>query len=214
MGKKTTLKTASLGYRQVGGSGDYTMVMGVLKGLTITQDTPDATEIEAEFYDTPFDISYDGNPPVIEFQLVNFDLAELPALFGGTYDPATDTYDAAPNAYTSEWEWKLEFQKGNKAFIVNRGVTLGVIGKDEDGALTFRVTVTGLTYTDGNEEDHVYKIAGGTQVTFTAVSTSISGYNSKNPKTEGWYEKDGSSDVYRLTWDTTVVDGKTYYTKS
>ena len=214
MSKKTTLKTASLGYRAVGGSGDYTMVMGVLKGLIISQDTPDATEIKAEFYDTPFDISYDGNPPVIEFQLVNFDLQELPNLFGGTYDSATDTYDAAPNAHTSDWEWKLEFQKGNKAFVISKGVTLGVIGKDEDGALTFRVTVTGLTYTDGNEDDHVYKIVGGTQVTFTLVDSSSAGYNSKNPKTEGWYEKDGDTTNYRLTWDTEVVADKAYYTKS
>ena len=55
MAKKTTLKTASLGYRAVGGNGAYTPVMGVLKGLTISQDDPDATEIEAEFYDTPFE---------------------------------------------------------------------------------------------------------------------------------------------------------------
>lgn len=211
MAKKTTLKTATLGYRAVGSSGDYTKVMGVLKGLTLTQDTPDATEIEAEFYDTPFDISYDGNPPVMSFSLVNFDLAELPALFGGTYDSATDTYDAAPNAYTSEWEWKLEFQKGNKAFVINKGVTLGVIGKEADGALAFNVTVTGLTHNDG-ENDHVYQIAGGTEVTFTAVSTSSAGYNAKNPKTEGWYETDGAN--YRLTWDTEVVTDKTYYTKS
>lgn len=148
MAKKTTLKTASLGYRAVGGDGEYTKVMGVLKGLTISQDEPDATEIEAEFYDTPFDISYDGNPPVMSFTLVNFDLSDLPALFGGTYDSAKDEYTFAANAHTSEYEWKLEFQKGNKAYVIHRGVTLGTIVKEEDGALGFNVTVTGLTTDD------------------------------------------------------------------
>ena len=148
MAKKTTLKTASLGYRAVGGSGAYTPVMGVLKGLTISQDEPDATEIEAEFYDSPFDISYDGNPPVMSFTLVNYDLSELPALFGGSYDTEADTYEFATNAFSSEWEWKLNFQKGNKAYVIRRGVTLGTIVKEEDGALAFNVTVTGLTTSD------------------------------------------------------------------
>ncbi len=156
--KKTTLKTASLGYRAVGGDGAYTMVMGVLKGLTLSQDEPDATEIEAEFYDTPFDISYDGNPPVMSFSLVNFALDELPNIFGGEYDSATDTYTFAPNAFSSEWEWKLEFQKGNKAYVIHRGVTLGTIAKEEDGALQFNVTVTGLTTSDSK----VQSIVGST----------------------------------------------------
>ena len=157
--KKTTLKTASLGYRAVGSSGNYTDVMGVLKGLSISQDDPDATEIEAEFYDTPFDISYDGNPPVMSFALVNYDLSELPALFGGTYDATTDTYEFAGNVHTSEYEWKLDFQKGNKSYIIRRGVTLGTIVKEEDGALAFNVTVTGLTTSDGKVQAIVGEVA-------------------------------------------------------
>ena len=56
----------------------------------------------------------------------------------------------------------------------------------------------------------------GVEPTFTAVSTSSSGYSSKNPSNEGWYESTGTSPnvLYRLTWDTTPVDGKTYYKKS
>ena len=211
MSKKTTVKTASLGFRAVGGSGDYTPLMGVLRGLTIGQDEPDSTEIEAEFYDAPFDIIYDGNPVTFNFELANYDLNELPAIFGGSYDATTDTYEGAPNAYTSEWEWKLEFQKGNKALVLYKGLTIGTIKKDEDGALNFSVTITALTYNDG-ENDHMYKIVGGTSVEFTEVDSSGAGYNSKNPKTEGWYESDGTN--YRLTWDTEVVADKTYYTKS
>ena len=210
--KKTTLKAISLGYRTVGSSSSYTPLMGVLKGLTIGQDEPESTEIEAEFYDSPFDIEYNGNPVTFNFELANYDLSELPNLFGGTYDAGTDSYESAPSAYTSEWEWKLEFQKGNGALVIYKGLTVGTIKKDEDGALNYSVTITSLVYTDQSQNDHLYKIVGsGTAAEFTAVDPSSSGYSSKNPKTQGWFESDGTN--YRLTWDTEVVDGKTYYTK-
>lgn len=212
MSKKTTVKTAALGYRAVGSNGEYTPLMGVLRGLTIGQDEPESTEIEAEFYDAPFDIIYDGNPVTFTFELANYDLDELPALFGGTYDPATDTYEGAPNAFTSEWEWKLDFQKGNKELKLYKGLTVGTIKKDEDGALNYSVTITALNYNDG-ENDHMYAIVGGTTAAqFTAVDDSAEGYAESNPSTKGWYETDGTN--YRKTWDTEVVDGKVYYTKN
>ena len=214
MTKKTTVKPIGLGYRAVGASGDYTPLMGVLKGLAIGQDEPDSTEIEAEFYDAPFDIFYDGKPVVLTFELANYDLSELPALFGGSYNDATNIYEGATNAYTSEHEWKLDFGRGNAALVIVRGLTLGTVKKDADGALNYSVTITALVYNDG-VSDHMYKIVGnGAAATYTAVSTSSTGYSDKNPKNEGWYEKDGANTDYRLTWDTAVVDGKTYYTKS
>ena len=210
MAKKTTVKPISLGYREVGGSGDYTALMGVLKGLTIGQDDPDSTQIEAEFYDSPFDIFYDGNPVTMTFELANYDLSELPALFGGSYDSTLGVYDGATNAFTSEHEWKLEFGRGHNALIICKGLTIGTLKKDADGALNYNVTITALVYTDTNNVDHMYKIAAtGTTVTYTAVQSPTG-----NPKTKGWYEKDGAADNYRLTWDTSVVDGKTYYTAS
>ena len=209
MSKKTTVKPISLGYREVGGSGDYTALMGVLKGLTIGQDTPDSTEIEAEFYDSPFDIFYDGNPVTMTFELANYDLSELPALFGGSYDTTTGIYTGAANAFTSEHEWKLSFGRGFASLIICRGATIGTLKKDADGALNYAVTITALIHTE-NDEDHMYKIAAsGSTVTYTAVQNP-----SGNPKNKGYYEKDGAADSYRLTWDTTVVDGKTYYTAS
>ena len=214
MTKKTTLKPISLGYRNVGASGDYTPLMGVLKGLAIAQDEPDSTEIEAEFYDAPFDIIYQGKPVTMTFELANYDLSELPALFGGSYNDATNVYEGATNAFTSEHEWKLDFGRGNAALVIVRGLTLGTIKKDADGALNYSVTITALVYNDGVSE-HMYKIVGnGAATTYTAVSTSSAGYSGKNPKNEGWYEKNGSDTEYRLTWDAAVVDGKTYYTKS
>ena len=206
MGKRTTVKTAMLSFRDVAADGEYTKLSGVLKGLAIAQDEPDSTEIEAEFFDAPFDIVYDGKPVTFTFELANYDLAELPPLFGGTYDPATDTYEGAANAYTSEHEWKLEFQRGNKALVLYRGLTIGTIKKDEDGALNYSVTITALNWTDTNDVEHMYKVVGGSTVEFEAV-TSPSG----NPKSQGYFESDGTN--YRLTWDTEVVDGKTYYRK-
>lgn len=162
MAKRTTLKPISLGYRTVGATtGDYTPFMGVLKGLTISQDEPDSTEIEAEFYDAPFDVIYNGNPVTFNFELANYDLSELPAIFGGTYDSTTGTYEGAASAFTSEHEWKLDFQRGNQSLVIYRGLTVGTIKKDEDGALNYAVTITSLVYNDGTN-DHMYKIVDRT----------------------------------------------------
>ena len=165
---KTTVKAISLLYGTVGGEAT-TKLMGVLKGLTIGQDAPDSTEIEAEFFDAPFDIFYDGNPVTMTFELANYDLSELSALFGGTYTAGTsgaaDTYDGAPNAYTSEHSWQLNFGRGHASLYIYRGLTIGTIKKDADGALNFSVTITALVHTTGtapNTTDHMYKITGAT----------------------------------------------------
>lgn len=164
MAKKTTVKAVALKYGTVGGAAT-TPLMGVLKGLTLSQDEPDSTEIEAEFYDTPFDIFYDGNPVTFNFELANYDLTELPALFGGT--TADDVYEGAAAAYTTEHSWQLEFGRGNYALYLYKGLTVGTIKKDEDGALNFSVTITALNHTtttgEGANEvsvDHMYKIIG------------------------------------------------------
>lgn len=170
MAKTTTVKPSALSYRAVGGSGEYTKLMGVLKGLTIGQDDPESTEIEAEFYDAPFDIFYDGNPVTFNFELANYDLSELAPLFGGAFTAGSgegtsatpDVYECAANAYTSEWEWKLDFQRGNTSLVLYRGLTIGTLKKDADGALNFNVTITALNWTDTNDNDHMYKIVGRT----------------------------------------------------
>ena len=162
---KTTVKAISLKYGAVGGA-VATNLMGVLKGLTIGQDTPDSTEIDAEFYDSPFDIFYDGKPVTMTFELANYDLSELPALFGGSYSNATDTYEGAHNAYTSEHAWEIEFQRGHKSLYIYRGLTVGTIKKDADGALNYAVTITALIYNDGTN-DHMYKIVGTNETRYT-----------------------------------------------
>lgn len=158
-----------LGFRPVGSTddGEWTKLSGVLRGLTIGQDEPDSTEIESEFSDAPFDIIYNGNPVTFTFELANYDLSELPALFGGEYTSATDTYEGAANAFTSEHEWKLDFQRGHAALVLYRGLTVGTIKKDEDGALNYSVTITALNYTDVSNKEHMYKIVGQNEARYT-----------------------------------------------
>ena len=163
---KTTVKAVSLAYGTAGGPAT-TKLMGVLKGLSVGQDAPESTEIEAEFYDSPFDIFYDGNPVTMTFELANYELSELPDLFGGTYTAAgTDTpeeYDGAANAYTSEHSWQLDFGRGHAALYIYKGLTIGTIKKDADGALNYSVTITALVHTTGTGEgavDHMYKLVG------------------------------------------------------
>ena len=167
MAKKTTLKPIGLGYRDVDSNSEYTRFMGVLKGLSIAQDEPESTEIEAEFYDSPFDIFYQGNPVTMTFELANYDLSELEAVFGGDYTQGTTTveevYEGAPTAYTSEHEWKLDFGRGFGSLVIYKGLTVGTLKKDADGALNFAVTITALVHTTGtgaNAVDHMYKIIG------------------------------------------------------
>lgn len=147
MAKKTTVKPIALGYREVGSDDSYTPLMGVLKGLSVGQDEPDSTAIEAEFYDSPFDIFYEGNPITMNFELANYDLTELPDLFGGEIDE-NDAYEGEVSAYTSEWEWKLDFARGYSSLIIVRGLTEATIKKDADGALNYAVTITSLVYRD------------------------------------------------------------------
>lgn len=163
MAKKTTVKAISLKYGTTGSTAS-TPLMGVLKGLSIAQDEPDSTEIEAEFYDSPFDIFYDGNPVTMTFELANYDLSDLPALFGGSV--SGNEYESAANAYTSEHSWQLDFGRGHQALYIYRGLTIGTLKKDADGALNYSVTITALVYTSGAGTtqspyvDHMYKIVG------------------------------------------------------
>ena len=165
MAKKTTVKAIALKYGEVGADAT-TPLMGVLKGLTISQDEPDSTEIEAEFFDTPFDIFYDGNPVTLNFELANYDLSELSPLFGGSV--ASNEYEGASVATTTEHSWELSFGRGHNALYIYRGLTVGTIKKDADGALNFAVTITALTYettsgsgTSAVTTSHMYKIIGG-----------------------------------------------------
>ena len=171
---KTTVKAIALKYGDTAADSPATKLMGVLKGLAIGQDEPESTEIESEFFDAPFDIFYDGNPVTMTFELANYELSDLPALFGGTYDAKTNTYEGAANAFTSEHSWELEFQRGHASLYIYKGLTIGTVKKDADGALNYSVIITALVHTDDNEKDHMYKIKG-------RATTNSGGGTTTNP---------------------------------
>ena len=161
--KETTLKATMLGYRNVGAtSGDYTDLSGVLRGLTITQDEPESTSIDAEFFDSPFYIEYTGNPVTISFEWANYSLSELQALLGGERtagDSSTAEQYEAPTSITSiEKEWKLDFGVGFKSLVIYRGALVATLKKDEDGALNYACTITSLNHNAGTDENPDYRI--------------------------------------------------------
>ena len=172
---KTTLKATMLGYRPVGDTGvtqgDYTDLSGVLRGLTITQDEPESTSIDAEFFDSPFYIEYTGNPVTINFEWANYTLDELEDLIGGTVtdgtatttgtnaSPGTPDSYMAPTAITSvEKEWKLDFGVGYKSLIIYKGAFVATLKKDEDGALNYACTITSLMHNAGTSSDPNYRL--------------------------------------------------------
>lgn len=157
MAKQTTLKSKMLGYRDVGAtSGTYTDVSGVLKGLTITQDEPESTSIDAEFFDSPFYIEYTGNPVTINFELANYDLDELADLIGGTF--SSSKYEAPTQITSVEKEWKLDFGVGFKSLIIYKGQLAATLKKDEDGALNYACTITSLMHNAGTDANPDYKL--------------------------------------------------------
>ncbi len=148
-----------LGYRTVGAtSGSYTDVSGVLKGLTITQDEPESTSIDAEFFDSPFYIEYTGNPVTINFELANYDLTELAGLIGGTTSGTPALYTAPTQITSIEKEWKLDFGVGFQSLIIYKGQLVATLKKDEDGALNYACTITSLMHNAGTDAEPDYKL--------------------------------------------------------
>lgn len=162
--KNTTLKSTMLSYREVG-SGDgviYTKLGGVLRGLTISQDEPESTSIDAEFFDSPFYIEYTASSVTINFELANYSLAELHDLLGGTTTAATESakekYEAPTSLTSIEKEWKLEFGTGYKSLIIYKGALVATLKKDEDGALNYACTISSLIHNNGTAQSPSYRI--------------------------------------------------------
>lgn len=169
MSKKTTLKPIKLEYRAVGSldSVTYTAVMGLLNDFALAQDSADETSIGSEFYDSPWDIIYEGKPIKMTFTLVNYALEDLPPLFGGTYTAATATdpelYVAPASVTPMELEWRVTYQKGNQGVVIYRGKTLGTLKQDNKAALGYAVTITALVANGGTDDpadDKMYAIIG------------------------------------------------------
>ena len=166
MAKKTSIKLMDFEYGPVrttiATAPTYTKCQGLLKGFTLSQDDPNATNVDSELLASPWEIIYKGTPIVFKFELVNFDLADLPPLFGGTYTAgvagtSAATYDAPDDVYTTNHEWKMSFMKGIDSVIMFNGLTVGVIKKEADGALSYSVIVTAQTLTIGDSR-YTYRL--------------------------------------------------------
>lgn len=158
---KTTVKPISLAYRSVGSNNGYAFLMGVLKGMSLGQDDGESVDIESQFFDSPFDVFYRGEPITLDFELANYDFDDLVSLFGGTTSVDTDgkpIYDTIGNGYSSEWEWVLNFERGLSSILIYDGITVGTIKKDSDGALNYSVRISAVVWTDNQEVDHLYRI--------------------------------------------------------
>ena len=161
--KKTTIKPCDLGYRAVNSDDtvSYTELKGLLNDFALAQDAADESSIDAEFYNSPWEIVRTGKPVKMTFTLVNYGLDELPPIIGGTYTAATattgETYEGVGNDFTSEWEWKVSYKKGNAGFVILRGSTAGNIKQDNKGALGYSITITALAISGS---DNTYKIIG------------------------------------------------------
>lgn len=125
-----------------------------------------------------------------------------------------DTYTTADGAIWAVQHDAVKAQTGDTVkwgtvTVSENSVTFTERSSVEEGGTPYTVTWTLNENANTNG-------AAGTSYTYTAVSTSSTGYSTKNPQEEGWYERTGESEnyTYRLTWDEEPIDGKTYYTRS
>ena len=95
-----------------------------------------------------------------------------------------------------------KYVKMGTVYPSNDSNAIGIVYEDVDvstGNMPGSVVTEGVVYTG--------RLAV-TGVAYTAVTPT----GNENPKEEGWYEKSGND--YVLTTDTTITEGKTYYTAS
>jgi len=163
MAEKVTLQPFNLQYRAVGGTEEYKEMKGVLDGMALSKDANTSTSISGQFYDNPLAIMEKGNPQKLAFELTQYSLADLPALFGGTYTAASttadETYDEPVDAFSTEYEWLISYKQGNTGYKIFRGHTIGSVKQDNNAGLNFSITITALVYNDG-AEDHTTQIIG------------------------------------------------------
>lgn len=103
----------------------------------------------------------------------------------------------------------ITIEKFETGSIAKVGMKLVVVGTDLTEAATYISTITAIDATAADSDVlTVDAVAAPGTDTYTAVTDTTD----KNPKTEGWYVKDGED--YVLTEDTTPQASTTYYTHS
>ena len=124
-----TYKCKSLGYADVGAGAEasYTPLMGVLEGLSISQEAASESAINGEFYDTPLDSVGTLGSYKIEFDLVKYKPEEIAAMEGGQFTPSTGMY-TMPSSFTNVYkQFKLEFYNGIDYIVIYKGKIVKII---------------------------------------------------------------------------------------
>lgn len=118
-----TYKCKSLSYAEIGASAEapYTPLMGVLEGLSISQEAASESTINGEFYDTPLDSVGILGSYKIEFDLVKYKPEEIAAMEGGKFTASTGLY-TMPSSFTNVYKkFKLEFYNGIDYIVIYKG---------------------------------------------------------------------------------------------
>lgn len=149
MAKKITAQPVKLRFRAVGTTGAFTEVMGLLKGMSGSQDAPSVTDILMQFYDSPALSIAKGNPFKLNFELIQYDLADLPALIGGTYDATGKIYTPAATVPMMFKEFVVDFGTGNAALVIYNGQIISNLNMPDDAALGIQISITALTDANG-----------------------------------------------------------------
>lgn len=148
-----TYKCKSLGYAEVGAGAEasYTPLMGVLEGLSISQETASESAINGEFYDTPLDSVGTLGSYKIEFDLVKYKPEEIAAMEGGKFTAATGLY-TMPSSFTNVYkQFKLEFYNGIDYIVIYKGkAATNWDGTDlKTAPLKLHIAITALVDNDG-----------------------------------------------------------------
>lgn len=143
-----TYKCKSLSYAEVGDGAEaaYTPLMGVLEGLSISQETASESAINGEFYDTPLESVGTLGSYKIEFDLVKYKPDEIVAMEGGEFTASTGLY-TMPSSFTNVYKrFKLEFYNGIDYIVVYKGkVATNWDGTDlKTAPLKLHIVITAL----------------------------------------------------------------------
>lgn len=148
-----TYKCKSLSYAEVGAGTEvsYTPLLGVLEGLSISQENASESAINGEFYDIPFDSVGTLGSYKIEFDLVKYKPGEIVAMEGGVFAASTGLY-TMPSSSTKVYKrFKLEFYNGIDYIVIYKGkVATNWDGTDlKTAPLKLHIVITALVNDDG-----------------------------------------------------------------
>ena len=130
------------------------------------------------------------------------------------------TVNDSPEAITFSWEFTTTPVSFGEDFKPSAMLIIDTTKLDPSVLTEIEEKLYGKAGSDGTKisdaelpspEWIIAKVASAP--TYVAVSKTGTGYSSKNPSTEGWYERSGVSEpyTYTLSADTEVDQEKTYY---